>query len=79
MNVGDTVLCDNKLLHNTDTDIYCSSDGLTIGKRYEVLATTPFSKTIIISNDYGNRYFYSKMNFLTLDEYRDKQIKKLLK
>lgn len=86
MKDGDFVICNNfdafkfksvTLTNNTFYEEY-KLDGLTIGKKYELLAYIDFSDTVVIVNDYGSRYYYSSKNFVLLDDYREEQINKIL-
>lgn len=86
MKDGDYIICNNfntfKFKSVTVTnDTYYEEyklDGLTIGKKYELLAYIDFSDTVVIVNDYGSRYYYSSKNFVLLDGYREEQLKKIL-
>ena len=73
MKEGDIIICDNKSVNGNYT-----TDGLTIGKKYKIYTIITFSNSIIIFNDFGNRYHYSKNNFITLDKDRKEQIDKIL-
>jgi hypothetical protein len=86
MKDGDFVICNNfdafkfksvTLTNNTFYEEY-KLDGLTIGKKYELLAYIDFSDTVVIVNDYGSRYYYSSKNFVLIDDYREEQINKIL-
>lgn len=74
MKEGDIIICDNKSINDNYT-----TDGLTIGKKYKIYAIITFSDSLLIFNDFGNRYHYSKNNFITFDEYREEQINKIFK
>lgn len=74
MKEGDIIICDNKSVNDNYT-----TDGLTIGKKYKIYAIITFSDSLFIFNDFGNRYHYSKNNFITFDEYREEQINKIFK
>jgi hypothetical protein len=74
MKEGDIIICDNKSVNDNYT-----TDGLTIGKKYKIYAIITFSDSLLIFNDFGNRYHYSKNNFITFDEYREEQINKIFK
>jgi hypothetical protein len=86
MKGGDFIICSNfntvkfKTVTPTNDASYeeYKLDGLTIGKKYELLAYIDFSDTVIIVNDYGTRYYYSSKNFVLLGEYREEQINKIL-
>ena len=49
--------------------------GLTLDKKYEVVSENVFSFEII--NDDGIKWFYRKIRFVSLDEFRDKKLKEL--
>lgn len=66
------------------------TDGLTIGKSYEVIMSVPVSFEIskdlksylvgfhYLKNDFGTYKKYNQKLFCTLEEWREKQINKLL-
>lgn len=52
---------------------------LTVGKRYEVEASTLSNDTMFrIVDDSGQFCYYPKDNFYTLEEYRDRKLDKML-
>ncbi len=52
---------------------------LTQGKTYEVMETYPEQTIYKIINDDGNLGRYSKSMFMTLEEWRDRQLNEILK
>jgi hypothetical protein len=69
MKVGDTVFC-------IRTNKLCLTECLTEGKAYTVIYSDYSLITIIDDNDSENNFWGSE--FITQDEHREKQLKKLL-
>jgi hypothetical protein len=61
-------------------------DGLTVGKHYEVVSTRASysdwdivaDDQYVISNDHGINYPYCMSYFMSLEDFRDKQIEGIL-
>ena len=69
MTRGETIMCIN------DEGLDC----ITCGKVYYRLSEGKDWKSgLFIENDWGVRAFYFRNRFITLDEYRESQIDKLL-
>lgn len=51
---------------------------LTYGKVYDILPKQESVKSFPIINDKGQEQYYFKFMFVTLEEWRDKQLNKLL-
>lgn len=66
---GDKVVCINDSTH--------LNGNITIGKVYEIENCDDVNDNYIIKNDLGKRWVYNSRLFVSIDEYRDGQIKKL--
>jgi hypothetical protein len=77
MNEGDFIVCNclNTVVQRKGGEF--KTQGLTLGKKYQIYAVIDYSDSLIIINDYGNRYPYSKVSFITLDKHRKEQIDKM--
>jgi hypothetical protein len=52
-----------------------NSEGLTFGKNYEVIYS--FLNSYLINNDYNKRKWFNKIKFISLEEHRKNQIRKI--
>jgi hypothetical protein len=65
--------------------VYTKQQGLTYGKIYDVYPALNrtgnfrYDSYYFIEDDLGNPKFHPKNNFISLDEYRESQLNKLLK
>lgn len=51
---------------------------LTMYKTYDIISEDVSGQTYFIKNDLGKSYKYNKTRFITLDEWRRTQLKKIL-
>ena len=83
MKPGDTIICINKdKLSNYDSP-YVIREVITIGKQYKALPYPPSNvwqekPWIIIKDDLGNEQSLMKSQFISLEDWRQQQLDKLL-
>ena len=83
MKPGDTIICINKdKLSNYDSP-YVIREVITIGKQYKALTYPPSNvwqekPWIIIKDDLGNEQSLMKSQFISLEDWRQQQLDKLL-
>ena len=70
--IGDKLIC----INNGDFDGKLDNATLTINKAYEVLKL--LNGGIGIQNDFGEFNFYIKERFISLAQYRERQINSIL-
>ena len=83
MKSGDIVVCVNKDKLSKNEYSFVIKEEITIGKQYKVLPYPPTNvwkdkPWIIIKDDLGNEQSLMKSQFITMAEWRQQQLDKLL-
>jgi len=83
MQPGDIVICINKDKLSDYDSKYVIREEITIGKQYKVLPYPPTNvwkdkPWIIIKDDLGNEQSLMKSQFITMAEWRQQQLDKIL-
>jgi hypothetical protein len=74
MQVGNTIVCINNKTSKPSKSKIC----LTLNKPYKVLISNLVKKSVLIKNDKDEYSSYNMRRFITLSEYRELQLNKIL-
>jgi hypothetical protein len=81
MDIGQFRMIPNEIIKDGDK-VYCIDDNtkinITAGKFYEVIHQYSSNRKLVIVNDMGQVSRYDRYRFLTIEEYRERQLNNIL-